>query len=130
MSDIWNKVYKDRRKKVGAKKAKFSANAAEKSEYVKEFLESTLYSKVKKNWKKEVERVIIESKKDYRVFKTEDENVIITTEEKVLRDFADEPRKGKIGTISDEHTREVIMKTKEDNDINLNPNLYYVIYKG
>jgi len=126
LNELWNEVYKKRKKKSGKEKAVYSANAAVYSEALKIFLGER--SNIKKLWKtKSIETEMNEKVKDYHTYDVDGHKVIITTEPHVLKDFPFAERKGQFKNMDDEFDREILSKLIDDYDVKIHPEMYYVI---
>lgn len=86
-----------------------------------------LEEKILKKWKKEF---LFEKSPDYTIYPVEDMQVIITTDEKVLRQYKHIPRKGTIKDAEDEYELSILHKVSDTYDIELHPNLYYVMWSN
>ena len=127
----YKEVYLIRRKKVGKTKARFSSNAVKKSMYVKEFLKTTLKNRILENWGNNKEVIIVESVNDYKTYKVNNEYIVTDMNIKLLKEnFDNIIKKGRVGDIKDEYSREILMKAVKEHKLTLNPSLYYVIFKG
>jgi len=124
----YDDVYKIRRKKVGKKKALISEKYAMEAKIIHNT--KNLKKQIIEYWEKENTKLIIEEKSKYTIFNVDDVNVILTTNKNVLKDYKNVERKGIVKNITDEYEKEILLKTEEENDIKLNPNLYYTIFKG
>ncbi len=121
--ETYKKVYKDRRKKVGKAKARYSARAT----VIAEELQIWLKENVKKSKKKD-KKHSIENKKEYPEYQVGKYKVVLTTNRKDLDDFPISKNKGLIGSIEKEFDKEVLYKLSKNKDVKLAPNLFYVIY--
>jgi len=128
LEEIWQEVYESRSKKVGRKRAIYSANATVFSECLKSFLEAD--GDVYKKWINKISgpntRELKEAKQDYKTYIVEGIEVIITSKRKVLDDYPNAERKGTIKEM-DEFEYQILQRIVEDNDIKIHPSLYFVI---
>jgi hypothetical protein len=130
LNEKWNEVYSVRKKKVGKRKAIYSANATVYAELLKEWNSGNTFDRINTIWerKREREDYIFEKKGDYSIYPIDDMNVILTTDENVLRDYKKKSRKGLIKNIDDDYELEILDKVSEEYDIKLHPRLYYVMW--
>lgn len=125
---LWQEVYESRSKKVGKQKAVFSANATIYTECLKIFLaeKGDIYSKWINKISGPPTRELIEAKNNYNSYNIDGYNVIITTDKKVLDDYPNAERKGKMRDM-DEFERELIFKISDKYNLKFHPSLYFVI---
>lgn len=130
LNEKWNEVYNIRKKKVGKKKAIYSANAVVYSELLKEWNNGNTYDRINTIWDKVRDRVdyVYEEKGDYSIYPIDDMNVIVTTDEDVLKDYKNKKRKGLVKNIDDDYEIEILDKVSEEYNIKLHPRLYYVMW--
>lgn len=130
LNAVWNNVYKKRKQKVSKKKAIYSANAVIYSELLKEWnKKDSINNYIKEIWERRESRYnIIEAKEDYNIYPVDDMNVILTTEEQVLKDYKNVNRKGLVKDVDDDYEIEILDKASEEYNIKLHPSLYYVMW--
>lgn len=124
LTELWNKVYKKRKKISGLKKAKYSANAIVYSEMLKEFT-NTKKDYIKNLWEQEQEE---KEDSKYTIYPVEDMSVVVTTDKAVLKDYKNVDRKGMIKNAEDEFELEILDKLSDEYNIKLHPDLYYVMW--
>lgn len=123
INEIWNSVYKQRRQKVGRKRAIISANATVYSELMKNFV-----IEEEKRPRKSSERFFVnEEEKKYNDYEVGNVRVITTTEPKVLEQFPNAERKGKFKDMDDAFEREIVSKLLDKYEAPIHPEMYYVI---
>lgn len=87
----------------------------------------TLEEKIKRVWNKDI---YITEKSDYRIYPVKNMNVILTTDEKVLRQYKHIERKGSVENINDDYELGILQKVNKEYNIELHPNLYYVMWSN
>ena len=118
LEEIWKETYKERRKKVSRQRAIVSANARVYAEALKTFA---------KKPEKKIPAKLNENKKDYKTYRVGDSSIIISTEEKLLRDYPMAERKGKLRSMDDAFEREILSRLIDDYEVQVHPDMYYVI---
>jgi len=86
-----------------------------------------LEKKILSSWKKEY---IHERAPEYPIYPVEDMQVILTTDNRALKQYKHIPRKGIVREISDTYELEVLNKVSKEYGVRLNPNLYYVMWSN
>lgn len=118
LKEDWKNVYEVRRKKVGRKKAVYSADAVVISKALKEFT----YKKPKEI------RLIIEQKKLYSFYSYKKLKVYLTRDKDFVKDF---PNAKHISEVeNDEFASQVISEVLRKNKLKIDNNFYYVIEEG
>lgn len=124
MKEEWDSVYKQRKNKVGKKKAKKSANAYVKSILAKNFILE------EDDEEKESLDLKPKKKKEYKRYLKGKYEVILTTDKSVLKDFPKEKIKGQIKDLNKDKYMNIINDISKDYDISINEYLYYVILEN
>jgi len=116
--NLWEKTYEERRKKVSKKRAAISANAVVYSEALKIFNTKNL-------------KVLLfeeeEPENKYQVYKVDDNTIMLSMDEKILREYPAAERKGQLKKMTDAFEREILSKLLKEHNIQLDPNMFYVI---
>lgn len=86
-----------------------------------------LEKKILSYWKREL---VYEATPNLPIYPIDDMQVILTTDEKVLRQYKHIPRKGVLKEISDNYELEILNKVSKEYNLKLNPNLYYVMWSN
>jgi len=124
---LWNKVFGERRKIVSIERAMISANATVYAECLKQFGKKEQKAIKKKTARDLMKESINENKGEYRAYKIEDNVIMFSPKEKILKDFPEAERSGIIKNVNNEFEMEMILKAKDLYDIKLSPNLFFVI---
>ena len=86
-----------------------------------------LEEKILLSWQKEY---LYEKTPSYPIYPVDDMQIILTTDDKVLRQYRHIPRKGKIKNASDSYELDMLDKVSKEYNIRLNANLYYVMWSN
>lgn len=136
LSEMWSEVFSKRKKIVGSKKAKYSANAVVKAELLKEFSVDSktniLENRIKNNWLKEEDEEGSDCSDklgiDYNIYPIDDMNVVVSTDKDMFKKCKDVRRKGMIKNLEDEYEIEILDKLSDEYNIKLHPDLYYMMW--
>lgn len=85
-----------------------------------------LEEKIRSIWNKEY----ITEKVDYTIYPVEDMQVILTTDEGVLKQYKHIKRKGNVKNVEDMYELRILQKVSKDYKVELHPNLYYVMWSN
>jgi len=85
----------------------------------------TLKKRIRKKWNSET---LYENKNEYTIYSLDGMNVILSADEKLLRDYKKKYRKGQIKDIEDEYEIALLSKMKDALKISISPYLYYVMW--
>lgn len=86
-----------------------------------------LEKKILSCWKKEF---IYEDVPNYPIYPIEDMQVILTTDDRVLKQYKNIPRKGEVGKVTDRYEINILDKISKEYNVRISPNLYYVMWSN
>jgi hypothetical protein len=119
LTPLWEETFENRKEKVGAKKATYSANAAVYAEALKSFL------KEKEVRLRKVNFIYEEEPKQYPFYINKNLKVILTRDKNVTKDY---PNAKHISEITNNlFEQQVISAVIKDNKLEIDNNFYYII---
>lgn len=86
-----------------------------------------LEKKILSCWKKEY---MYEDIPNYPIYPIEDMQVILTTDDRVLKQYKNIKRKGIVSKISDKYELDLLNKISEEYKVRINSSLYYVMWSN
>lgn len=128
LKEVYEKsLAKDKNK--DPKKAKATARAMFYEEAFKIFLRKQRNIDILMEWKKRKDyrkKILNEDALDYKKYKVNGKEFIVSTDKKILKKFNSE-RSGILRDMKDEYETEILFQAKRNYGIKLHPDMYYVI---
>lgn len=114
----WKEIFEERSKKVGKRKAIFSADAVILAEALKIFAEPKI---------KKYKKILIEEKKSYPTYKSKNIEVILTKDKDILKDY---PKAKLVSEAMDiPYDIQVISEIVKEHKLHIDKTFYYCIIK-
>lgn len=127
LKELYDNTYNSLIKNKDVKKAKAVAKAKVNEELFKIFCKKEGVLDINEQWKSKKKYSYIKENTDFKNYRVNNIDFVVSTDKKILEKFSEAERKGMIRDMKDEYEQEVLFKAKEKYGVQLSPDMFYVI---